>query len=86
MAYTPVEISRSALVGSVERLDREFGPVQMLPVLGDFTQPVPLPEPEREARRVLVFFPGSTLGNFEGEDAVALLRAMRSDRAGKQQG
>ena len=48
VAYTPVEISRSALVGSVERLDREFGPVQMLPVLGDFTQPVPLPEPERE--------------------------------------
>ena len=37
VAYTPVEISRSALVGSVERLDREFGPVQMLPVLGDFT-------------------------------------------------
>ena len=77
VAYTPVEISRSALVGSVERLDREFGPVQMLPVLGDFTQPVPLPEPECEARRVLVFFPGSTLGNLTNTESVRLLTAMR---------
>ena len=77
VAYTPVEISRSALVGSVQRLDREFGPVQMLPVLGDFTQPVPLPEPEREARRVLVFFPGSTLGNLTNAESVRLLTAMR---------
>ena len=77
VAYTPVEISRSALVGSVEHLDREFVPVQMLPVLGDFTQPVPLPEPEREARRVLVFFPGSTLGNLTNAESVRLLTAMR---------
>jgi len=77
VAYTPVEISRSALVGSVERLDAEFGPVQMLPVLGDFTQAIPLPEPERSARRVLVFFPGSTLGNLTDAEAVRLLTAMR---------
>lgn len=77
VAYTPVEISRSALVGSVERLDREFSPVQMLPVLGDFTQPLPLPAPERTARRVLVFFPGSTLGNLTDSEAVRLLEAMR---------
>lgn len=77
VAYTPVEISRSALVGSVERLDAEFGPVQMLPVLGDFTRPVELPAPEREGRRVLVFFPGSTLGNLTEAEAVQLLGAMR---------
>jgi len=77
VAYTPVEISRSALLGSVERLDREFGAVQMLPVLGDFTRPLPLPRPERSARRVLVFFPGSTLGNFTNGEALRLLAAMR---------
>ncbi|CAN5148481.1 L-histidine N(alpha)-methyltransferase [soil metagenome] len=77
VAYTPVEISRSALLGSVERLDREFDDVEMLPVCGDFTQPVPLPRPSREAQRVLVFFPGSTLGNFTNTDAVHLLQAMR---------
>lgn len=83
VAYTPVEISRSALVGSVQRLDREFGPVQMLPVLGDFTQRIPLPDPEREARRVLVFFPGSTLGNLTDAEAVRLLKAMRGTMGDK---
>jgi uncharacterized SAM-dependent methyltransferase len=49
----------------------------MLPVCADFTRPVDVPAPEREPARRLLFFPGSTLGNFAGEDALALLRAMR---------
>lgn len=85
VAYTPIEISRSALLASVERLDREFDDIEVLPVLADFTQPVPLPEPARSAGLALVFFPGSTLGNFTGPEAVCLLRAMREtmgDRGG----
>ena len=78
VAYTPIEISRSALLGSVERLDREFDDIEVLPVLADFTEPVPLPVPEREADHALVFFPGSTLGNFTDGEAIRLLRAMRA--------
>ncbi len=77
VAYTPVEISRSALLASVERLEREFERIEMLPVCGDFTEPVPLPPSFRPAQRTLVFFPGSTLGNFNEHDAVHLLQAMR---------
>lgn len=76
VAYTPIEISRSALMASVERLDREFGDIEVLPVCADFTQPVPLPRPARDADHAFVFFPGSTLGNFVHDDAVGLLRAM----------
>lgn len=76
VAYTPIEISRTALLASVERLDREFGDVEVLPVLADFTQPVPLPEPSRPAEHALVFFPGSTLGNFTNPEALRLMRAM----------
>ncbi len=76
VAYTPIEISRSALLDSVERLDREFRDVEVLPVLADFTQPVPLPVPSRQADHALVFFPGSTLGNFTHPQALRLLRAM----------
>lgn len=83
VAYTPIEISRSALLASVERLDREFGDIEVLPVLADFTQPVPLPAPEREADHALAFFPGSTLGNFTDEEAVRLLRAMRETMGGR---
>lgn len=85
VAYTPIEISRSALLASVERLDREFGDVEVLPVCADFTQPVPLPRPSREADHALVFFPGSTLGNFTDAEALRLLSAMRQtmgDRGG----
>src|SRR5690606_28514119 len=38
----------------------------------------PLPRPARDARSVLVFFPGSTLGNFTRDEAVDLLRALRT--------
>ncbi len=77
VAYTPIEISRSALAASAERLDREFGDLEVLPVLADFTCPVPLPQPARRADSALVFFPGSTLGNFTREESVRLLSAMR---------
>ena len=76
VGYVPVEISRSALDASVENLSEEFPEVDMLPVSADFTQPVDLPAPDQAARRTVVFFPGSTLGNFEQREAIALLRTM----------
>lgn len=77
VAYTPIEISRAALTASAARLDREFDDVEVLPVLADFTRPVPLPAPARVADTALVFFPGSTLGNFGRDESVRLLAAMR---------
>jgi dimethylhistidine N-methyltransferase len=77
VAYTPIEISRAALLDSVARLAPALPEIEMLPVCADFTRPVQLPEPEREPRRRLLFFPGSTLGNFAHAEAVALLKAMR---------
>lgn len=82
VAYTPIEISRDALTASAGRLDREFGDVEVLPVLADFTQAVPLPEPARAADSILVFFPGSTLGNFSAAESVRLLAAMRDTMGG----
>ena len=77
VAYTPIEISRTALMAATARLADAHPHVEMLPVCADFTQPVPLPEPARAAQRTLVFFPGSTLGNFAHDDAVHLLASMR---------
>lgn len=77
VAYTPIEISRAALLDSVARLAEALPEIEMLPVCADFTRPVTLPEPQREPARRLLFFPGSTLGNFDHDDAVALLDAMR---------
>lgn len=79
VAYVPVEISRSALMASVERLGVAFPFVEMLPVCADFTEPFALPRPVRPQRRNVVYFPGSTIGNFDNRDAVGLLRQMRSE-------
>jgi len=82
VAYTPIEISRAALLDSVARLAVALPEIEMLPVCADFTRPVELPEPQREPARRLLFFPGSTLGNFAHDDAVALLDAMRQTMGG----
>jgi L-histidine Nalpha-methyltransferase len=77
VAYTPIEISRSTLLASSAWLAKEFPQVELLPLCADFTRPVRLPEPARAPRSTLVFFPGSTLGNFDEAEATALLHAMR---------
>jgi dimethylhistidine N-methyltransferase len=71
-----VEISQSALDASVESLAEAFPDVDMLPVSADFTQTVDLPTPDTAARRTVIYFPGSTLGNFEQREAIGLLRTM----------
>jgi dimethylhistidine N-methyltransferase len=78
VAYAPVEISLEALDASVRRLAARHRGVEMLPVCADFTRGVVAPRPKRSPSRTVVYFPGSTLGNFDAHDAVALLKQMRS--------
>ena len=79
VAYVPVEISRSALARSVALLGRDFPAIEMLPVCADFTQPIKLPRAARAPRQTVVYFPGSTLGNFDPGDALRLLREMHAE-------
>lgn len=79
VAYVPVEISRSALQASVEQLGKHFPRIEMLPVCADFTRPLELPRPQRKQRRSVIYFPGSTIGNFDSRDAVTLLRHMHAE-------
>jgi dimethylhistidine N-methyltransferase len=79
VAYVPVEISRTAVSESVARLGSLFPRIQMLPVCADFTKPITLPRAARAPRQTVVYFPGSTLGNFGQDDALRLLRQMRSE-------
>jgi dimethylhistidine N-methyltransferase len=76
-AYVPVDISRSYLAACAQSLANDYPHLRVLPVCADFTRPFVLPADVREQRRRVAFFPGSTLGNFAREDAVALLAQMR---------
>lgn len=76
-AYVPVDISVDYLVRQVEDLARDYPDIHVQPVCADFTKPFELPRHPVEPARNLVFFPGSTIGNFTRNDALELLKVMR---------
>ncbi|HEV2680945.1 MAG TPA: L-histidine N(alpha)-methyltransferase [Rhodanobacter sp.] len=79
VSYVPVEISPEPLRQSVQRLAMEFPQLPLQPLCGDFSKPLRLPIPPRAPRRTVVYFPGSTIGNFENREAAMLLRKMRNE-------
>jgi len=78
-AYVPIDISEIALRQSTRKLSRSFPWLKIVPVLGDFSRPIELPR--ARAPRV-VYFPGSTIGNLDPEEAHAFL-AMTRDQAAR---
>lgn len=76
VAYVPVDISGEHLARSAAALDRRHPELEVLPVAADFTAAFTLPQPRREPGRRVAFFPGSTIGNFAGADARAMLSSI----------
>jgi L-histidine N-alpha-methyltransferase len=72
-AYVPVDISAEFLAQEAAALRRDVPWLPVLPVAADFTRDFDLPAQIRGRPRV-GFFPGSTIGNFEPEDATEFLR------------
>lgn len=72
--YVPVDISRDHLYAAAQDLAQLYPGVPVLPVCADFTQPFDLPQTEPPPAHVAVYFPGSTLGNFEPQNAQRILR------------
>jgi len=81
-AYVPVDISSEHLHTSADEIRKEFPHIDVLPVVADFTQQFELPTPMVMPVRNVVYFPGSTIGNFEHDMAMELLRVMYHE-AGK---
>lgn len=81
-AYVPVDISDEHLHASADEIRKEFPHIDILPVVADFTQPFDLPTPRVMPIKNVVYFPGSTIGNFEHAMAMEVLRVMYHE-AGK---
>lgn len=77
-AYVPVDISRTHLMAAARRIEDAYPDLEVLPACADFTRPFNLPKPSRTPSRVVVFFPGSTIGNFDPPAAIELLKVMRA--------
>jgi len=77
LAYVPVDIAREHLLDAAATLARDYPSLSIYPVCADFTQPFALPRQVAQASKRVVYFPGSTLGNFEIAEARRLLTSMR---------
>lgn len=76
--YVPVDIAGEHLEQTAAALREEMPWLRITPCAGDFSVDLMIPESADHPRaRTVVYFPGSTLGNFDPEDARRLLARFR---------
>ena len=75
VAYVPIDIAGEQLKASALRLADEFPQLNIVAVCADYSRPLRLPEIDSmRARRRVIYFPGSTIGNFTLPEAGQFLR------------
>jgi L-histidine N-alpha-methyltransferase len=77
VAYCPVDVSATALEAARERLERELPEVIVEHVVADYTRGLRL-EACTPGEQRLVLFIGSSIGNFDRDDAATLLQELRA--------
>lgn len=75
-SYLPMDISKSFLRDEAQKLSREYPWLEVHAVCSDFTVSMELPDYSHDARKV-VFFPGSSIGNFDPEFAADFLARIK---------
>ena len=82
--YVPMDISGDYLQSIAQNLSREFPSINIHPACIDYTSPLTLPFATGDRRRV-AFFPGSSIGNFEPNEAISFLENI-ANMVGRQGG
>lgn len=77
VVYEPVDVSATALEAARERIEREIAGVSVAPRVEDYTRGLELAQPGPGERR-LVLYIGSSIGNFEPQEALRLLQRLRA--------
>ncbi|MBN8207687.1 L-histidine N(alpha)-methyltransferase [Bacillus sp. NTK071] len=68
--YVPIDISKSFLIESSEQLSFDYPDIQVTGIVADYTDQLNLPNEFIDStKKKTVFFPGSTIGNFEKKEA-----------------
>ena len=75
--YHAIDVSGTALDEAKRRIEAELEGVAVVPRVGDYTQG--LGQINADGQRRMVLYIGSSIGNFEPEDAVQLLRDIRKE-------
>ena len=74
-AYVAIDISRTALQQCAAELAAAYPAVKVAAVCADYSRPLDLPRIDGvQQQRHVIYFPGSTIGNFTRPDALGFLR------------
>src|SRR5699024_3426314 len=74
--YIPVDISKEYLADIEKQLSADYPDLFVKAVCADYTRPFQLPATERDFKYYIIFYPGSTIGNFEPDEARSFLKQM----------
>lgn len=80
--YVAVDISVDFLKDALHGLQREHPRLPMTGIGLDFSRRLGIPADAVAGERPVFFYPGSSIGNFEPDDALAFLRRVREEAAG----
>jgi dimethylhistidine N-methyltransferase len=72
--YIPIDIAGPQLLESSVQLAAEFPDLEINPLEADYVEFSEIPNTKRKSKRTVVFFPGSTIGNFDPDAAIAFMR------------
>jgi len=79
VAYVPIDIAREQLRSTAAEIARDYPGLEVVAVCADYSRPLALPEIDGiAARRKIVYFPGSTVGNLTPAEAAGFLRNVRT--------
>lgn len=78
IAYVPIDLAAEALSQTASELSALFPQLEIKPLLADFAGSFSVPTSRRTPRRRVLYFPGSTLGNFGPPEAEILLKRVAS--------
>lgn len=77
--YIPLDISDLFLKEAAQRIQKNFPAINIHPIAADFIEPFSVEHviTQYDVARILVFFPGSTFGNFAPQEGQRFLENMR---------
>lgn len=77
--YVPLDISVEHLEAAAKSIAQDYPSIEVVPVIADFTSEISLPKNLINMPKLL-FFPGSTIGNFEAKAACDMLKRVNNLR------
>jgi len=76
-AYLPVDISMEHLIKSAAQIAAQYKDLEVIPLCADYNRSFKIPLPKNPIKTKIVYFPGSTIGNFHPSEAETFISRIR---------